>query len=411
MEKNMLRNATMMSLLALTVAISACDSNDDDSATTTTATAGGTDATAGVTDATTNGMVEDGTNNPVQTATVELDSAAAEGAEDAAGEGSFDVDTETGAISGSVTVSGTSGEPTMAHIHQGAVGATGPVLITLVGTENNTVWTVPDGETLDAPGIAAFEAEELYVNVHTEANPDGELRAQLVADPAATDGATAGATTDGATDDATTSGEAVGSLTISFTNTSETMPMTPPVVALHNAPDADNGIRLFEESQPAILEIIEIAENGDNGPLVALAGSKAEEGRVSAAGVALTDAENPGPLLPGTSSSIDLDLANEDQVLSIVSMIACSNDGFSGIDSRPLSAEASETFTAPIYDAGSETNVTTLDYWVEDCGGMGNRGDDEDGAIMLHPGQSGSENPDFDFEAGAELLEITVTRN
>jgi len=184
------------------------------------------------------------------------------------------------------------------------------------------------------------------------------------------------------------------------------MPMTPPVVALHNAPEADRGIRLFEVGQPAILEIVEIAENGDNAPLVALATSKAEEGRVTAAGVA-----GDGPLAPGESSSIDLDLANDDQVLSLVSMIVCSNDGFSGIDSRPLSAEATETFSAPIYDAGSETNVEMPDFWVDACGGMGNRGDDENGSIMAHPGQSAADNADYHFSAEDQLLEITVTRN
>ncbi len=187
--------------------------------------------------------------------------------------------------------------------------------------------------------------------------------------------------------------------------------MTPPVVALHNAPDADNGVRVFEVGQPASLEVIEIAENGDFMPLVSRALAEIDNGSISEAGVAFTDAENPGPLLPGASASVTLNLAGDDQVLSVVSMVVCTNDGFSGVDSRPLSAEASDTFTAPIYDAGSETNVLTLDYWVPPCGGEGNRGDDENGSIMAHPGQSGSENPDFDFEAGTELLEVTVTRN
>ena len=92
----------------------------------------------------------------------------------------------------------------------------------------------------------------------------------------------------------------------------------------------------------------------------------------------------------------------------------CTNDGFSGADSRTLSADASESFTLPVYDAGSETNVLTLNYWVPPCspdGVSANITDDENGSVTLHPGQSGSENPDFDFAAGAGLLEVTVTRN
>ena len=66
---------------------------------------------------------------------------------------------------------------------------------------------------------------------------------------------------------------------------------------------------------------------------------------------------------------------------------------------------------APIYDAGSETNVLSLDYWVPPCGSDANVTDDENGSVTLHPGQSGSENPVFDFDAGTRYLEVTVTRN
>ena len=73
--------------------------------------------------------------------------------------------------------------------------------------------------------------------------------------------------------------------------------MTPPVVVLHNAPDADNGVRLFESGQPAIEGIREIAENGNNTPLVELVASL-EGGPVSAYGVGFADPAAPGPLLP-----------------------------------------------------------------------------------------------------------------
>lgn len=204
---------------------------------------------------------------------------------------------------------------------------------------------------------------------------------------------------------------AAGSVTITMTNTSDTQPMTPPVVVLHNAPDSDNGMRLFYPSQPAHPSVVAIAENGNNAPVVELLGYLTDQGRASTYAVGFADPENPGPLLPGMSASVDLDLASEDQVLSIVSMVVCTNDGFSGVNAHTLSADASETFMAPIYDAGSETNVLSLDYWVPPCGTDANLTDNENGSVTLHPGQSGSENPDFDFEAGTRYLEVTVTRN
>ena len=155
-----------------------------------------------------------------------------------------------------------------------------------------------------------------------------------------------------------------GSLTVTFTNTSESQPMTPPVVVLHNAPNADNGMRIFELEQPARPQVIAIAENGNNGPLVELLGYLEDQGRATDYGVGFADPANPGPLLPGMTASVDLDLVSDDQVMSIVSMVVCTNDGFSGADSHTLSADTTETFFAPILDAGSETNVLMADYWV-----------------------------------------------
>ena len=128
--------------------------------------------------------------------------------------------------------------------------------------------------------------------------------------------------------------------------------MTPPVVVLHNAPGSDNGVRLFEGGQPASDGIIAIAENGNNAPLVGVVESLVGDS-VSAFAVGFVDPSAPGPLLPGQTATVHLDLASEDQVMSIVSMVVCTNDGFSGADSHTLSADASETFTLPIYDAGS----------------------------------------------------------
>jgi CHRD domain-containing protein/putative Ig domain-containing protein len=78
-------------------------------------------------------------------------------------------------ISGVVVTSGIVG--TVAHIHDGLPGISGPPVITLAG--GPTVWTVPAGTVLNDAQIARLTAGAYYVNVHTTQAPDGEIRGQL----------------------------------------------------------------------------------------------------------------------------------------------------------------------------------------------------------------------------------------
>jgi hypothetical protein len=90
------------------------------------------------------------------------------------GSGSIRVNAD-GTVSGSVTTTGVQG--TMAHIHQGAKGQNGPVIIPL--TKSGDTYTVPAGAKLNDAQIKAFKEGGLYVNVHTAANKGGEVRGQL----------------------------------------------------------------------------------------------------------------------------------------------------------------------------------------------------------------------------------------
>ena len=77
---------------------------------------------------------------------------------------------------GTVTVDGFT--PTAAHIHRGVAGANGPVVLTLTKTGANT-FAVPDRTFVSDSDFGAYNNNELYVNVHSEKNPNGEVRGQL----------------------------------------------------------------------------------------------------------------------------------------------------------------------------------------------------------------------------------------
>ncbi|MDN5934635.1 MAG: CHRD domain-containing protein [Nitrosospira sp.] len=79
-------------------------------------------------------------------------------------------------VKGTITTFGIKG--TSAHIHEGAAGKNGPDLIALKKTSDGE-WSVPSGAKLTDAQYDAYKAGNLYVNIHSEAHPSGELRGQL----------------------------------------------------------------------------------------------------------------------------------------------------------------------------------------------------------------------------------------
>lgn len=79
-------------------------------------------------------------------------------------------------IKGSVIVMNMA--PTSAHIHVGPLNADGPVIVPLIRTSENT-FSAPPNARLTEEQYARYREGNLYINVHSDKFPAGEIRAQM----------------------------------------------------------------------------------------------------------------------------------------------------------------------------------------------------------------------------------------
>jgi hypothetical protein len=121
---------------------------------------------------------------PTETLTRTVKLASLDGAQEtpprtttAFGAGALEVDESNGRVRGFVVTSGLV-DVTAAHVHLAARGSPGGIIVPLTGGPD--LWVVPDtAAALTADQIDAFRSGSLYFNVHTAANPDGEIRGQI----------------------------------------------------------------------------------------------------------------------------------------------------------------------------------------------------------------------------------------
>ncbi len=201
-------------------------------------------------------------------------------------------------------------------------------------------------------------------------------------------------------------GQQIATYNVTIENLTSGQPFTPPVVAAHTS-----GMDVFEVGQAASAEVQAIAENGNNEPLVALLGGSA---------AVVDSATGTAPVMPGESATITVE-APAGSLLSVVFMLICTNDGFSGVDSMTLPASGSESVDANAYDAGTENNTEDFADIVPPCQDLiGVSSDDagtgetntalaEGGVITAHQGiQGGTDLTVSDHGWTDPVAQITV---
>jgi hypothetical protein len=198
---------------------------------------------------------------------------------------------------------------------------------------------------------------------------------------------------------------------VKVVNYSSGQPLTPPVVTTHR-----NNFDLFKTGEAASTGIQGLAENGNVPGLIGeIAGNS---------GVATIDAAS-GPVVGGEHTRIKVYAPRNARRFSFASMLICTNDGFSALNSEKLPRSAGETiwYNANSYDAGTEINTEDFDDLVPPCGpltgvhdgsvgtGMSNSTLAENGVISRHQFLEGNGDLSFEIHQWSDpVVKVAVTR-
>ncbi|MCL4287854.1 MAG: spondin domain-containing protein, partial [Thermoleophilia bacterium] len=156
---------------------------------------------------------------------------------------------------------------------------------------------------------------------------------------------------------------------VSIENLTEGQALTPPVIATHRGRH-----QVFEVGRPASVGVREIAENGNALPLLAQLIADPFN-RITAfaesTGGPLVPEGTPGSAMFADEATLTIRGRARDR-LSWVSMLVCTNDGLTGVDSLRLPHKVGRSVGArtDAYDAHTELNTEDYADIVPPCQGL-----------------------------------------
>jgi hypothetical protein len=198
---------------------------------------------------------------------------------------------------------------------------------------------------------------------------------------------------------------------VTITNLTTGQLLSPPVLAAHSADYA-----VFEVGEKASEGIWTVAEQGNPMKLAEQLRATPEVASVVVADGPVHRVGGPGP----STLTMRIESQGADR-LSVAMMLGCTNDGFTGLSSVPLSrGMVPVTYYGAAYDAGTERNNQLWSSMPDGCNALGPAPRDPDGQnardltddpIMMHPGivpGVGDLGPEFAW--GEAVVKITVQR-
>jgi Spondin_N len=170
---------------------------------------------------------------------------------------------------------------------------------------------------------------------------------------------------------------------VTITNLTSGQPLTPPAVAAHRRPYSP-----FTVGRPASFGVKEIAENGNLAPLLAeFAANPFVSQSLAAPGGPLVPAGLPGSAMFDNTTTFTITTGHGANFLSFVSMLICTNDGFTGVSGLRLPKRVGDSLsvTTNAYDAGTEINTEDFADMVPPCQGLVGVSSGEPGTGMSNP--------------------------
>ena len=166
---------------------------------------------------------------------------------------------------------------------------------------------------------------------------------------------------------------------VTITNLTSGQAFTPPVLLTHS-----DKTGIFTLGEAASSEIQAIAENGNNMPLLATLGVDVEVHEAVEGMAPLVPANNPGGTAFDSSATFMINTRGKAKFLSFASMLICTNDGFTGLDTVRLPKKKMTVFSVA-YDARTEMNTEDFADMVPPCQGLIGVSSGDDGTGMTDP--------------------------
>ena len=185
---------------------------------------------------------------------------------------------------------------------------------------------------------------------------------------------------------------------VTITNLTPGQPITPPLLVTHSV-----NAGFFSVGEMASNEVQQLSENGNLEPLVKMLQGKSGVLSIVQGEKPIIPGNNPGNTGLSHSETFVVSSEGNNRYLSFASMLVCTNDGFTGIDSVKLPFYQQKTVYAMAYDARTEMNTEDFADIVPPCqGAIGISSNDEgtgasndaiseNGVVISHPGIMGGD--------------------